>query len=350
VRNSRIGRTAASLLAACVLLSACGGDDPEPPKQKSDGASGHVVTDSTASHVSIQMTGLLLIVPPAAAGGAVQVYLPHPREVGLHAPLLGFAIPLGDTVRPGLCDNRQTRADPKTICYVNLSRWKLQPFGAGGTLMTRPHAELQTASGSSGLLDVTHLSGRRFRAFATPAEERSVSKITLLSGQVADGLSCKLAEWRYRRVYPIGIPVLTAGRDSLANVVEWQMPNLRSPVLVFVDSTGRDTARIALPPGNTRLLLAHIPEEERIHLPPNEADSTKTSPHAHFGPFYDLLSRSASGTPIAHDNHVRRRIPAQAKGRRIPCPLTLRTGEHLIGGHGSMATYACMPALGQGGT
>jgi hypothetical protein len=347
MRNSRNGRIAASLLSSCLLLSNCGTGESGPSPQGPGSSGGRVVPDAPdASHVTIQMTGLLLIVPPATAGDSVQVYLPVPRDVGPHIALLGFVIPEDATVRPDLCDNPE-EAIATYFCYVNLEQWKLAPFGVGGTTVTKAYANPQNAGGS-GLLDVTHLSGRRFRAFPARARARSVATVSLLSGQIVDGRSCKLAEWKYRRVYPIGIPVPTARRARLANVVEWEMKNLRSPELVFVNSTG-ETARVALPAGQTRLLLAHIPATERKHLPPNHATEVTPSTHAHFNPFYDLLSQSASGDDwIAHTNTVRRRIPTLKAGDTVPCTITLGTGARTPGGTRSMATYACIPAWGQG--
>jgi hypothetical protein len=262
------------------------------------------------------------------------------------SPLLGFVIPEGETVRPDLCDNPDEAIDTY-YCYVNLTQWKLAPFGAGGTTVTQAYADLQTTGGGA-LLDVTHLSGRRFRAFPARAEARSVRTVSLLSGQIVEDRSCKLAEWKYRRVYPSGIPVLTASSARLANVVEWEMENLNAPELVFVKTTG-DTVRVALPAGQTRLLLAHIPATERKYLPPNHAPKVTPSSHAHFNPFYDLLSQSASGDDsIAHTNNVRRRIPTFRAGDSVPCTITLGTGARTPGGTRSMATYACIPAWGQG--
>jgi hypothetical protein len=353
MRNSRLCRITASLIAACVLLSACGGAEEK-------GGAASTSTDTTPPPIAttntydvvIQMTGLLLIVPPEKATDPVQIYFP--RAVG-HSALFGFAVPQGDTVPPRFCDNTGTKADTKDICYVDLAVWALQPFGDGGTLPTITLTQYPGVD-TTGLVNVTHLSGGRYKAFHQRALAQSDASVTLLSGQLG-GVPCKLAKWHARVHHETGSPgdSLT---DSLSNVVYWGIPGLDSAraQLVFISrnptQTHPDTVIVRLPEGDTRLLLAHIPVGDRARLPPDSANTVTipTSNKADFEPFYDLLSMSNTpGSELPQDT-LRRSMPTLRGGRKTSCPITLQSGAQIIDEFGSMATYACIPALGQGGT
>jgi len=276
------------------------------------------------------------------------VYLPKTRGNNKHSAILGFAVPMGVTLPGSLCDNSGTAADPTEYCYVDLTRWSLQPFGRGGTLPTTTVAANQPIT-PSGVLNATHLSGGRFKVFRQRALARSDAHVTILSGR--PGKACKLAKWTYTRVnHTTGRPE-REWTDSVANVMNWEMPGVNSAALVFISRTATDTATVPLPTGDISLLLAHIPIGERNRLPPDTTtvvlNSTNVRPHFH--PFYDLLSTSnAAGAGIPQD--ARRSMPRFRGGRGDACPITLKSGTRFTEGPRSMATYACMPAIGQGGT
>lgn len=347
--RSKIGKAAAALLAGCTLLAGCGsGGDGGDEAQKDTGGAVQVrvATDSTKSTVFVQMTGLLLIVPPTT-GNELKVYLP--RNVGGHAARLGFAVPQGVTLPTNFCDNGGTAAHPDTICYVNLKHWTLAPVGAGGSPATTTLAGMPPVS-TSGLLSLTEISGGDYRVFPTHAGKKSHPPVTFLSGQLVDSLACKLAEWTYTPVDQQGMPQ-PAQTHRLANVLVWEMMALDTPSLVF-ERQGQSAVRVPLPPGETWLLLAHIPAGELRHLPPGEADSVISSTHADLHPLYDVLGRSNSEADSLQRGSMHRRIPGLVAGDTVPCRVVLSSmGQKSRDKDGikSMATYACMPGSGSGG-
>jgi hypothetical protein len=336
-----------------VLLSGCGGNsENEKGAAGRDGrdtrSNSATPTAASTSDVIIQMTGLLLVVPPGAAGNPVEVYLPS-AQGGDHSAILGFAVPTGMTLRDSLCNNSGTMADPREYCYVDLKRWSLQPFGRGGTLATETVAADQPVT-PSGVVNATHLSGGRFKAFRQRALARSDASVTFLSGRL--GKACKLAQWTYARVNHGTGTVEQQWTDSLANVVNWEMPGVDSAVLVFISRTAPDTATVPLPAGDVFLLLAHIPEGERHRLPPDTTTTVLNSTNvvADFHPLYDLLSTSNAAGDGIPQGAPHRSVPLFKGGRGMACPIMLKSGSRFTEGPRSMATYACMPAIGQGGT
>jgi hypothetical protein len=334
------------LVATCVLLAACGGGEERASGAATDTTTTSTITTATTtSNVIIQMTGLLLIVPPENDEDPVEVYLPRPDGVGVHSALLGFAVPTGTTLPEKFCDNDETSADPKTICYVNLTDWRLQPFG-GGTLKTTTQIGYPPPVHTSGLADVTQLAGGHYKVFRQRALAQSVASITLLAGQLG-GTTCRLAQWEVEHVNHQTGNTDSVVSASLSNVVHWEMRGVESAALVF--TKGSDRVTVPLPDGDVWLLLAHIPEGERQYLPPGGAGTVTPSPTAHFRPYYNLLGTSAAAGEIPQDA-AQRSVPEKVNGRTTPCPLILKSGAQLIDGAGSMATYACIPAVGQGGT
>jgi hypothetical protein len=348
----RLGRIAYSLLAASVLLSACGGGEGGAEGGEAERS---VKTDSGGSSVTsdiyVQMTGLALLVPPDTVGGALDVYLPKARGGG-HRALLGFAVPTGYNVPPGLCHPMGPGTDTTKFCYVNLAQWTLEPFGGGGSPRTQPRDSFPPV-GISGLLNVTELSGGEYRVFPGVATGRSERKVTFVSGQLVDSLACKLAEWTVRHMNAGGTQQ-SVGRDSLSNVAVWAMTGLDSASarLVFTRGGGQPVT-VPLPAGQTWLLLAHIHQSELAHLPPNTATSVTKRDTADFEPFYDLLSRSNQLADTMHHKIAHRSRPDSASGVSTPCRVRLLTGEDKridpsTTGTNSMATYACIPAWGGG--
>lgn len=223
-----------------------------------------------------------------------------------------------------------------------MEKWKLEAFGAGGSTTTTSAANFPAVQ-TSGLANVTELTSGDYKAFPARAEKKSHPTITFLSGHLVDSLACKLAQWTYRYVKP-GETQPTTDTAWLANVVVWEMTDLVKPTLVFVH--GKDTVPVPLPPGETRLLLAHIPTGDLRYLPPGDTTAVKPSQHGDFDPFYDILSKSNTDTDSLPHTSPKRAIPTLVTGDTVPCGINLGTGARIVDGTKSMVTYACMPASG----
>lgn len=342
----RAVRLPAIIVAGAALLSACGGDDRESGSNSVAADSPSVALASDATMV-FQITGLMVIVPPTNARDRVVVVLPQPRGVGAHVPLLGFMIPDDVSVPDELClsDAFGQEARELGICYVELDKWNLEPFGAGGypgTLSTLPPVR------TTGLLNITDLSGGDFKVHSARSALRGRSEVVFLAGQLGAG-TCKLARWTYERIGFLGI-VGPSHHDSLANVVEWKISKLAAPRLVFRLKESQQAVVVDFPPGESRLVLAHVPVGDVPHLPPGRPATARPERTAHFHPYYDLLSKSNSVHDSLDHKNRRRRIPHDATGRPTPCELRISTGEKFIDGRASVATYACIVASAERGS
>jgi hypothetical protein len=329
------------LLATCSVLTGCVDGASGSPNASADAVVVRA-TEAAASdtRVTIQMTGLLLIVPPNRPGDSVYVLLPNARD---HVALLGFGVPRNPW--PASCVSDTTpfgwKARRAGICYVDLDVWTLQPFGDGGQPATPTLASIPPED-KSGLLNVTALAGRKHRVHLPLDNTRLRAQVVLLAGEV--GRTCKLANWVYHYWRWPGYRG-PAHTDSLANVVNWQMQT--STPLEFRNSSG-DVVTIPLQPGEMNMVLAHIPPEEMDHLPPGKADSVTDADTAHFHPYYDLLSEDPREDYIASGSR-RRRLPRSPEGGSTPCEVTINVGGRVEGGR-SIGTYACVVATGERGS
>jgi hypothetical protein len=350
--NSRFCGTVSSFLtlAACALLAACGEDEGgEGDKSRVETDTSTLSSAASKSTIVIQMTGLLLIVPQTTAGKDVSVVLPQPGALEKHVAWFGVGIAEGEADYNALCDSATfaQRARKAGICYVNLAQWTLQPVGTGGS----PTPSLQEISTAHpGLLNVTHLSGSTHRVHHAHLGNRSLTEVVLVSGQ-PDSTSCRLATWTYNVQGEA-----QAKHLPLTNVLNWKVEVNAPSALIFKSRSTSRVISVPIPAGETKVLLAHIPEDEIEHLP---AENTNTAQIAdtvtvarHFSAYYDQLSRGAPPEWISEDSPLRK-IPVRTEGetpQSQPCrvEITLRTA--LLPAFASLATYACMPALGEFGS
>jgi hypothetical protein len=332
------------LLATCPVLTAC----VEGASGASSASADAVVAGGTESvgsdtRVTIQMTGILLIVPPDRPGDSVHVLLPNARGED-HVALFGFGV--AGIPWPASCVSVTTpfgkRAHDAGICYVDLDVWTLQPLGAGGQPATPTLASIPPGE-KSGLLNVTALSGGKHTVHFPLDTTRFRTEVVLLAGEVER--TCKLAHWAYHYWRWPGYrgPRHT---DSLANVVYWQMQT--SAPLEFRNHSSGEIVTIPLQPGEMNMVLAHVPREEMYHLPPGKANGVTVANTAHFQPYYSLLSEDPREDYIPSGSR-RRRVPRSLGGKSIPCTVTINVGARVEGGR-SIGTYACVVSTGERGS
>lgn len=350
--NLGLGRVSSklALIVACSLLGGCdNGGKPQSDAKANVPDSPAVTVQATPASVVFQLTGLVLIVPPKQRGDSLRILLPDTTGHGPHAALLGFPIANGIAIPDNFCmdDALGRQARNASICYVNLDVWTLQAFGSGGRPETPTTQQLSVAD--PGLLNVTNASGRKHRVHFPQVDSVIRSRFVFLAG--APGTKpCRLATWTFVPANENGAPTGAVTRP-LTNVLDWEITDLNSPALVFAKRTG-ESVTIELPAPETRILIAHIPEAERAHLPPNTvAEITDTETTAsHFHAYYDALRAPNTDEEKIPANSERRAIPRRGAGRQSPCPVEIRTSENLVPAFASVATYACMPALGEGGS
>lgn len=280
-----------------LLIRGCSGDRPavQPP-----------LTTRTAAPVSvvIHLSGLLLVVPPKHDGGQTHVLLP--KTPG-HAAWLGFGVAGDEPYLSRLClaDSRFGQPALRAgICYVDLDRWQLRPFGAGG----QPTPARNTLP--AGVLNMTAASGGRHRVHLPSLGSELRAHVVFDAGQVAG--HCSLASWIYE-------PMAQRGRsqrqDSLAlvNVLRWEIRNPAAPVLVFQSESDTVTVPLPSPDGNgrTEFLLTHVPVEELRDLPPGSGSPAGTPPDTahHFAAFYNLLRGSSVGATRLPQHIAHRPLP-----------------------------------------
>ncbi|HEU0300858.1 MAG TPA: hypothetical protein VFR37_15460 [Longimicrobium sp.] len=299
-----IGRRVLALsapLLACLLLSACPGED--------DNGSGDDPAASDGATLRIQMTGALLAVPSKQAPGRTHLLMP---SVANHFARIGFR---GDSMAYCAAYDRTRR-----ICYVNMDGWDLDPIGAG------MRAAAPARRIPRGVLDLTHGSGAEVRLPA--ARPRARSEITLLGGTPSD--SCALASWRFN---PRGLlrPPRTV---ELINVMQWDIP-LAADSLVLTRrrrSTNTPQKLVTLRTNaqdQIELLIMHVSPADMIDVTsmttarqPGADSATSEATRAahrpptireHFGAFYDLMGVRSDW----------RRFPADSTRLRRICPITI---------------------------
>jgi hypothetical protein len=348
-------RPAAAVCAALlvsVLLSACGVEGGAASGETED----QTATTTTAAAqiepvtIVIQMSGLLLLMPPQGGVGATHVLMP---DVKKHLAYIGYRqqSSLG-------CDDH----DPlNKICYINVKGWEVAPIGVTSTTASRiPTGALNLTRGTGNVKVDTTLE---------TTKSAISSRLTFLSGSATD--SCGLATWTFD---PYDTP--PPEKVRLINVLEWQIPNLQSETLQLVlrwRGTGsKPDTTITLSANDSReieLLVLHVTEEEGLphtkrkrHVaggpdtPPAMPDggaemsressaSLTTGPRSqavsdHFNAFYKVMGVDP----------IRRRMPTRPARDKEGCPLTIldleefhRTQE-LLG----VATYSCVMATAEG--
>lgn len=347
--RSRRAVAAFAAILAFAPLSACGGT-ASAAEQRDESVQIEPVT------VVIQMSGLLLLVPPKQPEGATHVLMPKlPSNMSQHIAYLGFR---QDSTH--IC--KEYRASTN-ICYVSLDDWAVGPIGgAGGSVPVIPRSVVNLTRGSGNVtVDTTKPQVR----------DRIRSQLTLLSGSATD--SCGLATWTFD---PYGSP--PPEKLPLINVLEWQIPDLQSETLELVLHSRHGPAverRVTLHANEAReveLLVLHVTEKEgapftgperqlgarsatRVVAPAfstgggqGAAPAAATHPaherpsqlvRQHFQAFYSLLDADSA----------RRRMPTRPAKIRDMCPITvLDLAEFDDDGERGIRTYSCVMASAEG--
>lgn len=206
-RRSLVQAACAALLT-CTMLPACRGGNQGNPKQQALTLQTEPVT------MVIQMTGLMLLVPPKQASGLTHVLLPDmPPASGIpdHLTFIGFK---GDS--SGHCTIYDRK---RKICYVNMKGWALDSIGkAAGSSTT-------AGTRARGPLNLTRHTNKKINL--VQARQSLASEVTFVRGRPTD--SCGVARWTYN---PIGQD--PPAKFELINVLEWQIPNMPADSFVLV--------------------------------------------------------------------------------------------------------------------
>ena len=288
---SRMRLVAAGLaLLACTWISACGGDDEEGEPE--DGAAADSAgqpaptaepNTAAATKVRVGVTGLILLMPPATATGAIHLFMPPIRG---HKAYVGYW-----KADSRDCDKYNPRL---RICFMNMEGARLEPIGRQGNSAGRPgipRTVVNVFHGSSTKADTVGIN-RRLRARAS-----------LLSGRATD--SCALATWRF--------PPLGSTRTEFASVITWEIPDHQGGTLSLVlqPLVGTSPARRAFtvgpnPAGELELLILHLTDDEfelllearsgsgTVRPPRFEAGRAERQTGAHFTELYGMINAPAS--------------------------------------------------------
>lgn len=326
------------LVAACAMLSSCGGD--EAKINVADGAE-IAKSDAAGGRVVIHMTGLVMIVPPKTGQNGTRVLL-TPLDT-IHKARVGFGMDSGSAHAATLCvDTATVRRDG--ICYVDLNTWTLEPFGSGGTAVPSG-LELPR-----GVLHATRFTGG---LHTIPNSTPNIPQVVLLAGW-AGPTPCSLANWTYEPRDARG-RLLPPETRALINVLDWEIEGLSQPTLVFEHRTSgaKDTVPLVKSAnGTVELILANIPKDDYKGLPPGQATSLGPLPDSatHVHAYYNVL-RDPNQRPA---NRSRRPMPREPKPITTrPCPVAITRGRtasgaegFLVQGAAAIATYACIVGTG----
>jgi hypothetical protein len=331
-------------LAACALLSGCGGDGKET-RVEPDTVPDTIRPAASVDTVVIHMTGLLLVVPPTQPGQEASVLLP---KIDGHAARFGFGVDTTDANARQLCtpdaDALRLAAWKVGICYVDLDEWKLATFGTGGMPQTSPGMSFP-----QGVRNVTEASGQLHRVHRGQTAGRR-GTVTFAAGE--PGKACSLATWWFQPV-DAQETELDSAQYQFVNLLEWRIQDPPSRQLVF-ESVGGQSGTVTLPlpaaqQGRIDVILAHVPNPDLAHLPPGNAPALNpaSAPEAavDFDAFYNVLHHrnAAGGLDPIPANSRRRRLPHHSSGRAtIPCSVTITSGIQALVETAAIGTYACI--------
>lgn len=296
--------------------------------------------------VVIQLTGLLMIVPPNPGTiGPTHVLMPEPVAPDRleHIAVIGF--------RRNDSAQQCGEGSSQDFCFVRMDGWALDPLPGRSSRVDLPRS----------VFDLTHASGgRRVHRdhFGGNAPRDSLrSRMTFGGGGVTD--TCHIGQWSFD---PVGNP--PRDRFWLSNVVEWTIPDIPQTHLTLVRRRfggGSAQTLVTLTPdrsGRIELLIAHVPRpgwdafqgrllnlarmsQNQVSMPAahpalpggSAAAADPGTDIAHFGSFYRLLDR-------AND----RRLPSDPFEREEGCPMMIWFPREL----GIMAptTVNCMVTSG----
>ncbi len=141
--------------------------------------------------IVIQLTGLMMIVPPNGPGGPTHVLMPRSQAVS-HDAYVGYR--MRSSAEP--CAGDAIRG----FCFVQMNGYELEPLprsaGVPNPEVPRiPRTVLNLSQGSGGRrVHAGHLG-------QNPGRDTLQSRITLPSGMVTD--TCQMGRWRFD---PTGLP------------------------------------------------------------------------------------------------------------------------------------------------
>jgi hypothetical protein len=297
-----------------MVLPACGGGENASEDgassgenvDRKDSAQAAATVQSGTSSIVVQMTGLLLVVPPKANGGSTRILMPR---IPNHLAWIAFR---GDSTEHCI------RYDQGT-CYVKMDGWALGPIGGGA------NSGNAAPSMPRALLSLSDLS--RHRINYRRARARARGEITLSAGNVTH--SCSLTKWTLK---PVGNNPQTR-RDSLVNLMEWTFPDFPAGSLVLArrrltgpDTTLRNFATVHATGGRIELLITHVPPADTVGMFPSASvqiqspsNTHREDPAAvkrHVHAFYDLMgvSTNAGKRPVP--------VPDEPPFGAI-CPITI---------------------------
>jgi hypothetical protein len=260
--------------------------------------------------VVLQMTGLLLLVPPnPGSNGTTHVLAPRTDSLPRHSAFIAYVAPSGERC-PSY--NEQTR-----ICIVPMAGYFME-LGTTGADNDEPVGKLHKSG------NLTLASGKRvpgeYHGERPGAPVRS--RISLHSGEIAE--TCSMATWRYD---PLG-PTTPTDTFPLYNMVEWRIRDVPRDRLVLVRR--RLNAPAGNAPGTADTLARPLPDSSGVvwitlmHVPPGEAANFRgfatgvvtrsrfpvTKDHAmradapyvasHFNAYYRLLGAGPNERPLPH--------------------------------------------------
>jgi hypothetical protein len=281
-------------LIPCTLSAACGRGGGVQDEQSRKGPQ----IETRPVTLTVQMTGLLLMVPPKGTSGATHVLAPHMTD---HFNLIGFRYP--NTA--GLCFKYNSAHG---ICYMRMDSLLLDSIGTTA-------GSANTASLSRSVVNLTQGSGGT-KIDTESAVQRSRSAVRLFAGTV--GNPCSLESWRFDPAGWLSLP----WRDALHNRLDWSIPNLNANTLdlVFKRLTGGGRQVITLYPvqDTIELLLLNVPPADTVGLFSQPQDGVLPDPSTdirpHFDAFYELI-----GVPAGS----KRRYPEEPIDHDPVCPITV---------------------------
>jgi hypothetical protein len=346
VPNTVTRRTAGLVtsLVACPLMLACGGDGKtEDVKVTPDSSTVATSPDSSTVAMSpdsitivFQLTGLMLAVPPKQVGDPMNVVLPTTHGVNQHYARLGF----GGGPSP-VCVKYHSA---EQICYVDLTQWSLDPVG--GHLGPQ---DLRNPAFPRGVVNVSRGAGGG-HTVSIPGNAEVLTHVDFLAGHPRED-ACRLARWRYT---PAGPP--PHDTISLVNRMYWDIPHPRNQPFQLTfrpksPNTGAPQTVSLMTSDSVYVVLAHVPEEDTIALPPGVATPAPANTQArldHFRDFYKLLRR-----PGTHEQYPPDQGPLPDSGKPIEprmCAVRISTPVSPLAplGRAGIKTYGCVVGSGEG--
>lgn len=267
--------------------------------------------------IVIQLTGLLMLVPPSPGqSGPTRVLMPEPDHIR-HEAVIGYRSPAGHTCPGHPVDQ---------FCFVRMEGWELDPLPGRAQPVNLPRSIMNLTRNSGGIRVHRDLLG------SNAPRDSLRSRFTLGGGDVSG--ACPMGQWTFD-------PVGAQQRDtiSLANVVEWTTPDIPQDSIVLVRrrfSGGSAQKLVTLYPdeGRIELLIAHVPPGALIkfqRLLSRVARSSGRTPVAKLAPAIGPAA-AADDTRIYHFGSYYRLFD-RAQDRRLPsydrivdsdgCPLSI---------------------------